>query len=31
MVCRSGSRKIPCCINSQSAKLICGFATLDTF
>src|SRR5947208_11762928 len=25
-----GSSKIPCCSNSQSAKLICGFAVLGT-
>src|SRR6266550_6588244 len=31
MLCKSGSSKMPCCSNSQSAKLICGFAVLGTF
>jgi hypothetical protein len=30
MVCRSGSREMPCCSNSQSAKLIWDFAVLAT-
>src|SRR5271157_1357558 len=28
MVCRMGSRQMPCCINSTSAKLICGSPVL---
>src|SRR5271157_4478498 len=28
MVCRMGSRQMPCCINSTSAKLICGAPVL---
>src|SRR2546421_705413 len=31
MLCKSGSSKMPRCSNSQSAKLICGFAVLGTF
>ena len=31
MLCSSGSSEMPCCSNSQSAKLICGFAVLGTF
>src|SRR5262249_55216313 len=30
MPCSSGSRRTPCRINSQSAKLICRAAALDT-
>ena len=31
MLCSSGSSTMPCCSNSQSAKLICGFVDLGTF
>jgi len=30
MACSSGSRRTPCRVNSQSAKLICRAAALDT-
>jgi len=30
MACSSGSRRMPCRINSKSAKLICRAAALDT-
>jgi hypothetical protein len=30
MACSSGSRRMPCRINSKSAKLICRDTALDT-